>query len=668
MKFTKLGAKLLYLFILGSLIPLGITGAIVYKYIHDSTKEEVLRQLRSNSYNLSEQLNLLLSKRRFRVADFSSDGFIRDSVEQMSYLPLENSLITEKLNTHLVVNKKSLDPDILEIEILNHQGNVIASTSREQIGRDKSHEDYFKIPFLSQEQRGPFFADALNAPDVPGRLQLVFSAILSDKIFHRPLGILVTKVRGEILQDILEVPVPLSDKGSIPGRYGEIYIVNRDKLLIASSSGYEDLPFRQAINTIEIQEVLDSKGEFSGICENYKGVRVLCTALFVPETNWVILSEKDVKEAFLPLARVKYVFLVAGGIALIMVCTFAFIVSHNINVVIRKLTKGTRRIADGDLTHLITVGKRKDEIGELSESFIEMSKKLKNSHEKLEEYNQTLEQKVDDRTVELRESNMKLREQDEIKTEFLSTVSHELRTPLALILGFARLIYKKFDGVIFPNVDTEDSKTKISLEKVKKNLNTIISEGDRLTKLVNDLLDVTKIEAGKAVWGMEFISVVEILERVMTVTSGSFEQDGIELIKDIDGELPFIVGDRDRLEQVVINLVSNAVKFTEHGTIICRARKLDNEIKVSVIDSGIGIAVADQEKIFDRFKQIGNILTDKPKGTGLGLSICKQIVEHHGGRIWVESRLDKGSNFSFTLPIPPRPENVKLNNENQDKE
>lgn len=663
MKFTKFGAKLLYLFILGSLIPLGITGAIVYKYIHDSTKEEVLRQLRSNAYNLNEQLNLLLSKRRFRVADFSSDGFIRDSVEQMSYLPLENARITEKLNTHLVVNKKSLDPDILEIEILNHQGNVIASTSREQIGRDKSHEDYFRIPFLSQEQRGPFFADALNAP---GRLQLVFSTILSDKTFQRPLGILVTKVRGEILQDILETPMHLSDKGGVPGSYGEIYIVNRDKLLIASSGDYEDLHFRQAINTMEIQEVLDSRGEFSGICENYKGVRVLCTALFVPETNWVILSEKDVNEAFLPLARVKYIFLIAGGIALIMVCTFAFIVSHNINVVIRKLIKGTRRIADGDLTHLITVGKRKDEIGELSESFIEMSRKLKNSHEKLEEYNRTLEQKVDDRTVELREANMKLRQQDELKTEFLSTVSHELRTPLALILGFARLIYKKFDGVTFPYA--EDSKTKISLKKVKKNLNTIISEGDRLTKLVNDLLDVTKIEAGKAVWGMEFISVVEILERVMTVTSGSFEQDGIELIKDIDGELPFIVGDRDRLEQVVMNLVSNAVKFTEHGTIICRARKLNNEIKVSVIDSGIGIAVADQEKIFDRFKQIGNILTDKPKGTGLGLSICKQIVEHHGGRIWVESRLGKGSNFSFTLPIPQDPKNVKLNKENQDTE
>jgi len=131
MKFTRFGTKLFYLFLLVSLVPLGIAGAIVYLYMHDSTKEEVLKQLRSNAHSLNIQLNLLLSKRRFRVADFSSDGFIRDCVDKISYHPLEHARILVELNNHLVVNKKSLDPEILEVEILDHTGKVIASTSQE---------------------------------------------------------------------------------------------------------------------------------------------------------------------------------------------------------------------------------------------------------------------------------------------------------------------------------------------------------------------------------------------------------------------------------------------------------------------------------------------------------------------------------------------------------
>src|SRR5690606_30109936 len=118
-----------------------------------------------------------------------------------------------------------------------------------------------------------------------------------------------------------------------------------------------------------------------------------------------------------------------------------------------------------------------------------------------------------------------------------------------------------------------------------------------------------------------------------------------------EGRLPPITGDRDRLIQVVINLISNAVKFTEQGTIIVRARQSNGELVVSVVDTGMGIAPADQPKVFERFKQVGETLTDKPKGTGLGLTICREIVEHHGGRIWVESELGRGSTFSFTLPV-----------------
>ena len=652
MKFTRFGTKLFYLFLLVSLVPLGIAGAIVYLYLHENTKEEVLKQLRSNAHSLNSQLNLLLSKRRFRVADFSSDGFIRDCVEEISYQPLAYSRIIEKLNTHLIANKKSLDADILDIEILDHTGKVIASTFQEQVGKDNSHKDYFRIPFLSQEQTGPYFAGALDPSENHGSLQLVFSSILTDKIFHKPIGVLVTKVKGTILQSILHAAEPQSDKDNFTEHNGTIYIVNSKKFMVAGSYDIANSSFGNIIDTIEVQQVLDTKREFSGICRNYKGIRVFCTALYVPEANWIILSERDVKDAFLPLTRITHIFAISGGVALLLVFIFAFAVSGKINSVIKNLLEGIRRIKHGDLEHPISVIRSNDEIGELSESFVKMSKRLKISHEKLEEHSRTLEQKVEERTGELKEANKRLQESDRAKTEFLSVVSHELRTPLAAVLGYAKIINKRLNDVIFPHVRYEDSKVKTSTEKVRNGLDTIISEGQRLTELINDLLDITKIESGKAEWEMAPVSVAEIIEQATTITSSSFELYGLELISDVESGLPEVVADRNRLVQVMLNLISNAMKFTEKGSVLCRARKNDSEIIISVKDTGRGIYDVDREKIFEKFKQTGTAIKGKPRGTGLGLPICKKIVNCHGGRIWVESESGKGSTFSFTLPIP----------------
>jgi signal transduction histidine kinase/CheY-like chemotaxis protein/peptidoglycan hydrolase-like protein with peptidoglycan-binding domain/HAMP domain-containing protein len=243
------------------------------------------------------------------------------------------------------------------------------------------------------------------------------------------------------------------------------------------------------------------------------------------------------------------------------------------------------------------------------------------------------------------------KEVDRMKTDFISTVSHELRTPLTSVLGFAKLIHKKLEENVFPIVQTEDKKVKRAVKQVGENLNIILAEGKRLTDLINDLLDLAKMEAGKIDWKMEPLAVRELIDRAIAATSILFEQKGLQLIKEIEEGLPEFAGDRDRLIQVAINLISNSVKFTDTGSVTCKANRIGSEIKISIIDTGMGIAEADQPKVFEKFKQVGDTLTDKPKGTGLGLPICKQIVEHHGGRIWVESELGKGSTFSFTLPL-----------------
>jgi len=243
------------------------------------------------------------------------------------------------------------------------------------------------------------------------------------------------------------------------------------------------------------------------------------------------------------------------------------------------------------------------------------------------------------------------REVDRMKTDFLATVSHELRTPLTSVLGFASIIKEKLEEVIIPAIPTDNRKVQKAIKRVGENINIIVSEAERLTALINDVLDIAKMEAGRVEWHVEPTNPVLILERAIAATSSLFAQNNLQLIKDFPEELLLVSVDRDRLIQVVINLISNAVKFTDEGWIACRARVENKEILFSIEDTGIGIAPEDRDKVFERFKQVGDIMTDKPKGTGLGLAICRQIIEYHGGRIWVESELGKGSTFSFTIPI-----------------
>lgn len=242
-------------------------------------------------------------------------------------------------------------------------------------------------------------------------------------------------------------------------------------------------------------------------------------------------------------------------------------------------------------------------------------------------------------------------EANEAKSAFLSTVSHELRTPLTSVLGFAKIIKKRLDERIFPQVQTEDRKTERAIQQVAENIDIVVAEGERLTALINNVLDLAKIEAGKFAWNMETLSIPDVIERATSATASLFEEKTLKLVKNVDEPLPELLGDQDKLIQVVINLISNAVKFTDEGSVTCWARQENNEIVVSITDTGMGISKDDQPKVFEQFKQVGDTLTDKPTGTGLGLPISKEIVEHHGGRIWVDSELGKGSTFSFCLPV-----------------
>jgi len=245
----------------------------------------------------------------------------------------------------------------------------------------------------------------------------------------------------------------------------------------------------------------------------------------------------------------------------------------------------------------------------------------------------------------------RLKDIDKMKTDFLSTVSHELRTPLTSIIGFAEMVKRKFEGTIVDEIDLGREKNQNAVFKIRRNINIILSEGERLSNLINDLLDISRLEAGKVILNKREIDIEEIITQVITLTNPIIREKSLQVVQSISEPLPKIMADKDKLMQVIINLISNAIKFTEEGCIVCSARVMEENIIVSISDTGVGIRDEDKKYIFEKFSQVGDTLTNKPRGTGLGLSICKFIIEEHGGQIWVESEVEKGTDFSFSIPI-----------------
>lgn len=328
---------------------------------------------------------------------------------------------------------------------------------------------------------------------------------------------------------------------------------------------------------------------------------------------------------------------------------------------IRTVAQAAMEIAEGDLTKVVVVNSS-DEMSIMADNFNNMTTSLRNTIGELEELKDGLEIKVIERTndlhitiKELEKAYKDLKKLDELKTNFISSVSHELRTPLTSIIGFAKLMKTSLKKQLSPKLDKIDLDKKINrmfkkeFEDFQEGVTIIVSEGDRLTRLVNDVLDIAKIEAGKVEWKNEKVDVEKIIVSVINTINYLASEKDIDISFENETVTDEVYHDKDKLTQVVLNLFNNAIKFTNKGHIICCLRNKVNAIEIEIKDTGVGISMDDLPYIFEKFKQVGNTLTNKPTGTGLGLPICKEIVKHFGGEIWVESEFDKGSAFFFTI-------------------
>jgi signal transduction histidine kinase len=286
------------------------------------------------------------------------------------------------------------------------------------------------------------------------------------------------------------------------------------------------------------------------------------------------------------------------------------------------LRQGAARIGAGDLNHRLEI-KTGDELQALAEEFNRMTAQLQESYA-------NLEQKVEERTQQLEIASKH-------KSQFLANMSHELRTPLNAILGYTELILDDIYGEV--------------PEKVREVLERVQKSGQHLLGLINAVLDLSKIEAGQLTLSVSDYSLSDVIYTAVASVESLATEKHLQLIVEVSLDLPVGQGDERRLAQVLLNLLGNAIKFTDAGKVNVRATAAEDAFLVAVSDSGPGISDEDQAKIFEEFQQADSSSTKQKGGSGLGLSIAKHIVEMHGGRIWVESRLGKGSTFWFTLPV-----------------
>ena len=346
-------------------------------------------------------------------------------------------------------------------------------------------------------------------------------------------------------------------------------------------------------------------------------IGTLCVALFADKSNLLVENNSRILQLGIQAVGVGTAFVWSFGLGIL----FFWCVKKTLGI----------RVSPEEERKGLNVTEYEDVVSWLD--FIRIAR--------LQDLNVLLEKRVEERTDELHKTNIALEKANRLKSEFLATMSHELRTPLNSIIGFAEVLRDEVVGTL-------------SAEQ-KEYLSDIHGSGQHLLNMINSILDLSKIEAGKLELHYEEFPVKEAVNEVLNTIIGFSNKKGIRIHINIQEDVPSIKGDKVKFKQIMFNLLSNAVKFTpENGRVVINAGLKNQHIQVAVSDTGIGIKPEDMDKIFEAFRQVDASYARRYEGTGLGLTLTKRLIELHGGKIWVISDFGKGSTFTFTLPLKPK--------------
>ncbi len=422
------------------------------------------------------------------------------------------------------------------------------------------------------------------------------------------------------------------------GKNGFIYVVDNEGRLIAHESNDYVLERPNLSSRPLIANALINKPSTMNEEQyiNKEKVRVVSKAVVIPGLDWIAVFEQPMDEAysFLTTLRNLFVITIVGSIILLLI--IAMFLSENLTRPIRKLEQSAQRIESGrsKQTEVITTG---DEIESLSKSFASMTNLLMQRDQWLEKI-----------TLKLNDTNEKLKEMDKLKDDFVSLASHELRTPMTAIKSYLSMALDGMGGQL--------------TEKQRFYIDRAYVSTDRLIDLVNDMLNISRIESGRLTLNISKVFLDKLIQEVVDDVNPRSQELGVQVILDSSSPPPPIIGDYDKLKEVLFNLLGNSLKFTPKGGKITVSFKNDETfVIVKIVDTGSGIEADDLPKLFQKFSLLAGSYKNGIAGTGLGLYICKSIIELHEGTITAASAgRDKGSEFVFTLKIFNNPDLQRL--------
>lgn len=516
-----------------------------------------------------------------------------------------------------------LTPAITEASVIGIDGIALAHSSRSRaVSADAkinfSMSPAFQSALQGQQYFGPVYFLRESEPYVTVALPI-------ERYAGRVVGVLQAEVN---LKYVWEVISAIKQ-----GRAGYAYAVSRSGDLIAHPDMSAVLQHRNVGKLEQVkaafQQTLGVTQAKAVVASNLSGNRVFSSFALLPTLDWAVIVEQPVGEAYEPLynsmLRTSTLLLVGLVVALLA----SLFVARRVLGPLELLRKGAERIGGGDLDFRLGI-KTGDEIESLADEFNKMAEHLREAYT-------GLERKVAERTKALTIANEKLEEADKHKSQFLANVNHELRTPLSSIIGYARLLRRETEGQIS------------SLQR--ENLEDLLRNAERLLGLIDSLLDFAKIEAGKMDLKLEPVKIDALVQEAAAIIKPMLNGNSVHIILDISPDIAPLHTDREKLRQIILNLLGNAVKFTDRGEIRISAYRQNADLELAVADNGIGIDPQDIDRIFDEFDR-GRLTSDgKYRGTGLGLAIVKKLVDLLGGSVAVESNVGKGSTFRVTLPL-----------------
>ncbi|KAB2946453.1 MAG: two component system histidine kinase [Candidatus Methanoperedens nitroreducens] len=597
----RLRSELIIFFLIISVVPLSAVVYISYEYSKLAIRESVMSNLLGATDNTGNVIDNWMDTRK-------------DDIRVISQSRV--SLTTEKENfkEFLGTFEREHRGVYREFYTLDLDGNIIFSNIY-RTGNERTENYFIEASKGKISVSDVYKSNTTDAPEI----------IITNPVRKNGeiVGVFAARISLENLYRIIE-QIDI-------GKSGEVFIVNQKGDIIFHEN--QSLILLNNINNnFAVREVTYEK---NGINEyvSYKGENVLGSYYWLPLYRWGLIAEKNIDEAYAGALILGRVMVEISILAVMGVIFLALVVSSNITRPVKSLEEGALGMLSGNFKAIpVSSG---NEIGRLTEIFNSTASELLDIRKKLEMKIDVANKDLEIKNKELTAANEELKKLDELKSDFLSLVSHELKTPLSSMKISAE--YLESDANIVP-------------ADRKEILQIILRNIDRQTRLINDILDLSKIEAGKTELKLDIIGIRKIADASFENIKQVALKKDISIIIDVPDNLSPVMADMEKLIIVVNNLFENALKFTPAGgSIILSAKEDADGIEVNMKDTGIGIEKEKLEKIFDKFYQVDSSSRRKTGGCGLGLSISSGIIRAHGSIIQVESEPGKGSTFSFKL-------------------